>query len=842
MTMRRRRTRESLMTMMLKRNRATPLMRKALMVSLCCMLLVTLAPALFVGADLGSRGDGNDSFETAQPASNDKQVLGTLNATSDPEDYFWINAKVGQVVDTHNIALDYNFSDPEEIDFDLEIYGPADHDEPLATSSTKDQFEINNVLVTVEGKYYMKLIAVNGSGQYAFTVKVYEPEVMTDGGVYKGYLKRNSHNDTWWYKIYLEGGNPADAVKVTMTHDGTGNLDLILVDLWSSERAYYINLSWWMGPPNEEVYGVASYTGYYYLKVQAWEGWGNYNLKVETSEAPTDGDNDKTMARLLEYNTTWIDRVDMGVDKYDVFEVRLMPQETISIDLKLMDTWDDIYSVMLVDVDLELVIERTNYIFEPAHDTGDTIKFSKEVEGGVYYVMVMAKVALTEDPDDLSDETAAADYTIVINMSAHDERPVNRAPTVKSGMEDLSIVTDEDTTHYLNLNDVFLDPDGDKLVFTAVPSGTNITVSVDLSGTVTIIPKRDWYGETVINFTAKDPGGLEDWLIVNVTVRSRTEPPIITDYGPSRTWSLAEGETVRFFVNVSDQDSPVVWFNWSVDGTDMHRHVSEFDYTTGYDDAGPHVIEVTVTDGENVNDLDWEVSVNNTNRLPIISSVSPKNGTKFKKDEDVNLAALVEDPDGDGFGFEWRKGLEVIAQGEDVQPNINHTFPPGKHTIKLTVVDSEGGMSSAEVRFEVEAGRAGVDWWWWATGAMVALIVAFIIFAFASPSKKLDEDEIDDLVEEEIRKKESAREDEEDEEEGVKRRKRGGRKGRRRGRKGKRAKDKKKRKKKRKKPEAGDEALEEDVDKEIEMELKRMGKKEKKKEKGKKKTKSKKRK
>jgi hypothetical protein len=495
------------------------------------------------------------------------------------------------------------------------------------------------------------------------------------------------------------------------------------------------------------------------------------------------------------------------MDKYDIFEVRLDPQEEIFLDLKLLDVWDDIFSVFLLDVDLEIIVEKTNYIFVPQYDTGPDIEYSKVVEGGVYYIMVMAKVALAEDPNDLSDENAAADYELVINMSKHPEKPPNQPPVVRAGMENLTISMDEDTTKYLNLNDVFEDPEGDKLLFNISVQGgsTDLRTSVDLSGTVTLIPKLNWFGTLVLNFTAEDVEGGKAWRDVNVTVVNRPEPPIVVDYGPSRTVGMAEGGSLQFFIDVEDEDSFVINYTWLIDGVAHDNIFNYLTYVPGYSDSGPHIILVRFTDGDTTAEWDWEVTVNNTNRAPVIGTISPANGTRFDQGKKVNLAATISDPDGDTLSFEWREVLKLIGKGTGIQPDINHTFPPGKHTVELNVWDSSGGIAKAEVEFE-----DGVDWAILAMGALVAPVVAFLIYAYA-PRAKRDDDDLEREMEDEARKEKALKD------KGAKtKRKKGGRKVARKKKGPKKRKGKKKEK---------DEALDHAVAKEVEAERKRMKKK-----------------
>ena len=85
------------------------------------------------------------------------------------------------------------------------------------------------------------------------------------------------------------------------------------------------------------------------------------------------------------------------------------------------------------------------------------------------------------------------------------------------------------------LNDYFIDPDGDPLVFTAtyVP---NIKVIIDnITSTVTYVPDANWYGNRSVIFTATDPYGLSAEsnivFLEVVFVQTTPSPPIPSSTG-----------------------------------------------------------------------------------------------------------------------------------------------------------------------------------------------------------------------------------------------------------------------------------------------------------------------
>lgn len=742
------------------------------------MLAVLLLSCVPITASGAASRDTNNSFDTAVHLQNGIQISPEyLGIPDDPQDYFWIEVTKGQALEAsliilHNGSKGYDFSDPGKVNFELELYGPQDHNKTLAYSKTTDQFETVSVLTVVDGKYYFKIYAVNGTGDYVFRVVVYTPQTVVDGGVYSGYLKQDSDNDTFWYRIYLKGGDPSQTVLVNMSHDTTGGLDLYLEDLWSDKMPYYVNLSIDLTKRPDSVYGVASYTGYYYIQVHAFSGNANYQIRVRLGSAATDNNNDKDHAFLLNYNTTWTDHVNQATDKYDYFQVDLGPQENVSLHMTLLNGWHDIFSLFLLDVDLNIITEKTNYVFTPTHHTVVDDQYWDVVDGGVYFVVVMAKVALATNPDDLSDATAAADYRLQVNMSKHPLKPVNKAPTVKAGFENLTIQFNEDSSKHMNLNDVFQANDGDQLNFSAKVVDGSLTVSVDMSGLLTIIPGNGWFGTGHLNLTAKDPDGLKAILVAKVVVVHIDPPPVVTDCNPARNAQVGEGKAQIFNVTATDMDDKVLFFNWSVDGKDQGWTSPNFTYTPAYGSAGQHLVLERISDTKNNVTWDWTITVTHTNRPPALISVLPKNGTAFTEGKKVRFSATMQDPDKDIVSYEWREGLQVLEKGSGNRTDFNKSFAKGKHTVKLTVSDPTGGVVTTMINFTVLPKPFELDM---GTVAVVVFVVVLVIVVLAvlyyvRTPRKVDKRAWDKDVEKKLgptgsskRKKAKAIEDEEDE-------------------------------------------------------------------------------
>jgi hypothetical protein len=731
------------------------LARSVLAVTLILLLLVPCSNKSVSGA---SSRDSNNSFDTAVRVVNGIQIAPEyLGIPDDPQDYYWIEVTKGQALEASLIILQngtkgYDFTDPDKVNFELEVYGPLDQTKSLESSKTTDQFETVSILAVVDGKYYFKIYAVNGTGDYVFRVVIYTPQTVTDNGVYSGYLKHDSDNDTYWYRIYLKGGDPSQTVLVNMSHDTTGGLDLYLEEMWSDKMPYFVNISLDLTKRPDSVYGVASYTGYYYIQVHAFSGYGNYQIRVRLGSMATDNNNDKNHAILLNYNTTWTDHVNQATDKYDYFQVNLGPQENISLHLTLLNGWHDIFSLFLLDVDLNIITEKTNYVFTPTHHTVADDQYWNIVDGGVYFVVVMAKVALAANPDDLSDATAAADYRLQVNMSKHPPKPLNKAPTIKAGFENLTIQFDQDSSKHMNLNDVFQSNDGDQLNFTAKVVDGPLTTSADMGGLLTIIPGNGWFGTGHLNLTARDPEGLKAVLIAKVVVVHVDAPPVVTDCNPARNAQIGEGKTQIFNVSVTDKDDTVLFFNWSVDGKDQNWTGPDFTYRPAYGSAGQHLIVERVSDTKNNITWDWTITVTHTNRPPVLVLIGPKNGTATTEGKKVHFTATMEDPDKDVMTYEWREGLQVLDKGTGARTDFNQSFSQGRHTVKLTVSDPSGGTVTTTINFTVQPKPIGSDLGTYVPIVIVVIIVLAMlaVFFYLRSPRKVDKRAWDEKIDKKL--------------------------------------------------------------------------------------------
>ena len=170
---------------------------------------------------------------------------------------------------------------------------------------------------------------------------------------------------------------------------------------------------------------------------------------------------------------------------------------------------------------------------------------------------------------------------------------VNRAPTLNNIAE---ITLKEGETAAVNVEAV--DPDGDDVTITfGVPLGAQDGVWETKQGDA---------GTYEVEVKVSD-GTLEDAKTVKIIVQSLNKPPVINLALP--TINVEEGETVQIDAEITDPENDELTITYS-------GWMTSTSYITDYDDAGTHVVTITVTDGINTATEDVTVNVLDKNRPP----------------------------------------------------------------------------------------------------------------------------------------------------------------------------------------------------------------------------------
>jgi len=273
---------------------------------------------------------------------------------------------------------------------------------------------------------------------------------------------------------------------------------------------------------------------------------------------------------------------------------------------------------------------------------------------------------------------------------------VNRPPRIISYDPNLTVSLDENTTKTFTI--MAQDPDkGDRVGFV----WTLDDIGVGSTGnTYDYKPSFKDAGLHTLVVTAKDPRALTAKVTWDITVNDINAPPEIYNWGPKTDPTMAENSTLQFMVKTRSPDDDPLTNQWQIDGKDVKGATgTNYEYKTGFEDAGLREIKILVTDGKLTVSRTWKVTVTDVNRAPYAKIFSPKEGTELLTTDNITLSAKgTSDPDKDKLTYEWYKGGTKIATGE----NATVKLPKGHVSLELLVMDGRDGQASASVSFYVQ--------------------------------------------------------------------------------------------------------------------------------------------
>ncbi len=259
------------------------------------------------------------------------------------------------------------------------------------------------------------------------------------------------------------------------------------------------------------------------------------------------------------------------------------------------------------------------------------------------------------------------------------------------------LVVDEDSPGVtINLaSNVSSNLPGDTFTFEYVSTSGNYTVRITGS-LANITPRDEFFGIEILTFNVTCSHGLKGTMQLTAETLWINEYPHITPLSPSNwTFSVSEGETVLFRINVSDEETTpslikVRWLtNGEASGSGLdYSFATDYDTVTTTQGSKLFVVRVTVNDSVVISSMSWNVTVINVNRAPAPSEVRitfPPEGSEFEEGAKIRFIGLGADPDGDALTFQWYEGTRLLGSGAEL--NIT-SLKAGKHNITLKVSDA----------------------------------------------------------------------------------------------------------------------------------------------------------
>jgi len=263
------------------------------------------------------------------------------------------------------------------------------------------------------------------------------------------------------------------------------------------------------------------------------------------------------------------------------------------------------------------------------------------------------------------------------NVTVND---VNRSPVIDDYYPPTDPTINEDESQLFNVT--YHDPDGDPVSVQWYLNGSLVSTLDNYTFTA------GYDSAGVYNVTVIISDGLtetfHDW---NLTVNNVNRAPTIDSSTPADPEpTVDEGASLNFTHTSSDPDGDMLLYSWLLD--DVEQATSQnWTYTPGYEDAGFHNVTLVVSDGELFDFQQWNVTVNDVNRAPVIDSYYPLTDLAINDGGSQLFNVTYHDPDGDSLTVEW------LLDGSFVGSNDNYTFtadPDSSGIYNITVVVSDG--------------------------------------------------------------------------------------------------------------------------------------------------------
>ncbi len=190
-----------------------------------------------------------------------------------------------------------------------------------------------------------------------------------------------------------------------------------------------------------------------------------------------------------------------------------------------------------------------------------------------------------------------------------------------------------------------------------------------------------------IKFRATDGSSSSNWERILITVNDVNRLPAFTS---DPLTSAQEGSPYTYVVTATDADAEDS-LSYSLisypKGMSFNSRTGAITWTPGYTQMGEHEVIVQVTDGIDSVNQEFTITVDNTNRVPVLAPIGDR---MVSENEELTFIVSASDPDGDTLSF------------NTTQLPAGATFDPASHT--FTWIPSFTQAGSYDVTFEVTDG------------------------------------------------------------------------------------------------------------------------------------------
>jgi peptidoglycan/xylan/chitin deacetylase (PgdA/CDA1 family) len=179
----------------------------------------------------------------------------------------------------------------------------------------------------------------------------------------------------------------------------------------------------------------------------------------------------------------------------------------------------------------------------------------------------------------------------------------------------------------------------------------------------------------------------------NLTILDVNRPPTIDYYTPvDTTPEVDEGGALQFEHVSSDPDGDILFYSWLLDDVEVATS-QNWTYSPSFEAAGTHNVTLVVYDSGGLFDSQqWEVSVLNVNRAPVIDSFYPLTNPTITEEQSQEFNVTYSDPDGDLVSVQWYVNGTPVGNA-DTYDFVGNYSSMGVYNV--TVVISDGLAQTA---------------------------------------------------------------------------------------------------------------------------------------------------
>lgn len=239
------------------------------------------------------------------------------------------------------------------------------------------------------------------------------------------------------------------------------------------------------------------------------------------------------------------------------------------------------------------------------------------------------------------------------------------------------------------------DPDGDSLTFSAsgLPAGAGFNSS---TGLFSWTPASDQSGQYSVTISVSD-GAASDSEVIQITVTdvAVNQAPVLALIGDK---AVDEGDTQFIPISATDPDGDSLTYSVGSlpSGATFDADGKMFSWSPTFEQAGVYTVTFTVSDGSLTDVEQISLTVNDTNRVPVLNSIGTKT---VGEGAPLSFTISASDPDNDALtyraealptGAEFNSSTRQFSWIPDYQDSENTRVYP------VSFIVSDGVLEDSE--------------------------------------------------------------------------------------------------------------------------------------------------